>query len=164
MTAVLCSWSGRSARPRTQHGCHHDTKVKPEAATAVIELLMVGGKTPETCWAVNKRQDNKLKNCCIWLVIYLNCTMMHGLTNLKNLYRSLFSVQESKNIFREKFSNISQTTALSYVEKTLSGVRSFLLSLWDCYIKWGKLNSVQPCSFSMINHQFMGMSPLQHEY
>jgi hypothetical protein len=36
-------------RPRTQHDCHHDTKVKPEAATAVIELLMMGGKTPETC-------------------------------------------------------------------------------------------------------------------
>ena len=27
-----------SARPRTQHDYHHDTKVKPEAATAVIEL------------------------------------------------------------------------------------------------------------------------------
>jgi hypothetical protein len=26
---------------------HHDTKVKPEAATAVIELLMMGGKTPQ---------------------------------------------------------------------------------------------------------------------
>ena len=50
---VLCSWSGR-----------------PEAATAVIELLMMCGKTPETCWAVNKRQDNKLENCCIWLVIF----------------------------------------------------------------------------------------------
>jgi hypothetical protein len=36
-----------SARQRTQHGCHHDTKVKPEAATAVIELLMMGGKTPK---------------------------------------------------------------------------------------------------------------------
>jgi len=24
-------------------------KVKPEAATAVIELLMMGGRTPETC-------------------------------------------------------------------------------------------------------------------
>jgi hypothetical protein len=36
-------------RPRTHHDCHHDTKVKPEAATAVIELLMMGGKTPETC-------------------------------------------------------------------------------------------------------------------
>ena len=37
---VLCSWSGR---PRTQHDYHNDTKVKPEAATAVFELLMVGG-------------------------------------------------------------------------------------------------------------------------
>ena len=58
--------------PRTQHGCHYDTKVKTQAATAVIEILMMGEKTPETCWAVNKRQDKKLKNCCIWLVIYLN--------------------------------------------------------------------------------------------
>jgi hypothetical protein len=88
---VLPSYRGDShsvfmvgpARPRTQHGCHHDTKVKPETATAVIELLMMGRKTPKTCWAVNKCQDNKLENCCIWLVIYLNCTMMHGLTNLK---------------------------------------------------------------------------------
>ena len=45
--AVLCSWSGRQARPRTQHGCHHDTKVKPEAATAVIELLMMGEERPK---------------------------------------------------------------------------------------------------------------------
>ena len=69
---VLCSWSGRPSRPRTQHDYYHDTKVKPEATTAVIELLMMGEKTPETCWAVNKRQDNKLKNCCIRLVIYLS--------------------------------------------------------------------------------------------
>jgi hypothetical protein len=34
---------------RTQHDYHHDTKVKPEAPTAVIEFLMLGGKTPETC-------------------------------------------------------------------------------------------------------------------
>jgi hypothetical protein len=40
--------AGRPARPRTQHDYHHDTKVKPEAATAVIELLMMNGKTPET--------------------------------------------------------------------------------------------------------------------
>ena len=32
-----------------QHYYHHDTKVKPEAATAVIELLMMGGKIPDTC-------------------------------------------------------------------------------------------------------------------
>ena len=48
VTVVLCSWSGQP------------------------KLLMMGGKTPKTCWAVNKCQDNKLENCCIWLVIYLN--------------------------------------------------------------------------------------------
>jgi hypothetical protein len=73
-TTVCVRTAGRPAQPRTQHDCHHDTKVKPEAATAVIELLMMCGKTPETRWAVNKRQDNKMKNCCIRLVIYLNCT------------------------------------------------------------------------------------------
>jgi hypothetical protein len=67
VTVVLCLWSGRLC-----NRYHHDTKVKPEAATAVIELLMMGGKTPEICWAVNKCQDNKLENCGIWLVIYLN--------------------------------------------------------------------------------------------
>jgi hypothetical protein len=47
-------------------------KVKPEAATAIIELLMMGGKTPEISLAVNKRQDNKVKNFCIRLGICLN--------------------------------------------------------------------------------------------
>jgi hypothetical protein len=63
VTDVLCSWSARYNRPDHEH-----------RTTAVIELLMICGKKPETFWAVNKRQDNKLENCCIWLVIYLNCT------------------------------------------------------------------------------------------
>jgi hypothetical protein len=46
VVAVLSSWSGQ---PQTQHGYHYNTKVKPEAATAVVELLMMGGRTPETC-------------------------------------------------------------------------------------------------------------------
>jgi hypothetical protein len=44
---VLCSWSGLPAQPRTQHDYHHDTKVKPEATPAVIELLVMGGKRPK---------------------------------------------------------------------------------------------------------------------
>jgi hypothetical protein len=40
---VLRSRAG-PARPRTQHDCHHNTKVKPEAATADNELLMIGGR------------------------------------------------------------------------------------------------------------------------
>jgi hypothetical protein len=75
--------AGWPAQPQTQHDSHHDTKIKPEAVTAVTELLMIGGTMPEACWAVNKHQDNILENCCVWLVIYLYCTMMHGLTNLK---------------------------------------------------------------------------------
>ena len=39
-----CCVRGRAGRP----------KVKPEAATAIIDLLMMGGKTPETCWVVKK--------------------------------------------------------------------------------------------------------------
>jgi hypothetical protein len=34
---------GAPAQPGTQHDCHHDTKAKPETATAIIELLMMGG-------------------------------------------------------------------------------------------------------------------------
>ena len=48
-----------------QHCYHHTPTVKPEAATAVVELLMMGVRTPETCWAVNKCQVINWRNCCI---------------------------------------------------------------------------------------------------
>jgi hypothetical protein len=32
-----------------QHCYHHVLKVKPEAATAVVELRTMGVRTPETC-------------------------------------------------------------------------------------------------------------------
>jgi len=75
VTVLLCSWSGQLARPRTRHDCHHDTKVKPEAAAAVTELLAMGGTKPETCWAVNVRIID-WRNCCLRLVIYLNCRII----------------------------------------------------------------------------------------
>jgi hypothetical protein len=46
---------GRAGRPAgsttktARLSLRYDTKVKPENATAVIELLMMGGRTPETC-------------------------------------------------------------------------------------------------------------------
>jgi len=48
-----------------QHCYHHASTVKPEAATAVVELTMIGVRTPETCWAVHKREVINLRNCCI---------------------------------------------------------------------------------------------------
>ena len=51
---------GRADRPdhNQQHCSHHAPKVKPEAVTAIVELLMMGVRTPETCWAANKQVIN----------------------------------------------------------------------------------------------------------
>jgi len=42
---------GPAGRPdHNQQQCYHQAPtVKPEAATAVVELLMMGVRTPETC-------------------------------------------------------------------------------------------------------------------
>jgi len=42
---------GSSGRPdhSQQHCYHHTPTVKPEAANAVVELLMMGVEMPETC-------------------------------------------------------------------------------------------------------------------
>jgi len=56
---------GQASRPDhdQQHCHHHAPTVKP-----VVELLMMGVRTPKTCWAVHKRQVISLRNCCILLV------------------------------------------------------------------------------------------------
>jgi len=48
-----------------QHCSHHAPTVKSEAATAVVELLMMGVRTTETCVAVHKRQVINSRNYCI---------------------------------------------------------------------------------------------------
>ena len=47
-SAVGRGRAGRSDHDQ-QHCYHHAPKVKPEAATAVVELLIMGMRTPETC-------------------------------------------------------------------------------------------------------------------
>jgi hypothetical protein len=51
VVAVLLVVVGPAGRPDhdQQHCYHHAPTVKPEAATAVVELLMMGVGTPETC-------------------------------------------------------------------------------------------------------------------
>jgi len=58
---------GRASQPNhDQQNCYHQApKVKPEAANAVVQLLMMGVKTPKTCSAVNKRLVKYWRNCCI---------------------------------------------------------------------------------------------------
>jgi len=51
VVAVLLVVVGPAGRPDhdQQHCYHHAPTVKPEAAIAVVELLMMGVRTPETC-------------------------------------------------------------------------------------------------------------------
>ena len=58
---------GRASRSDhdQQHCYHHAPTEKPEAATAVVELLTMGVRTPETCCAVHKPQVINLRSCCI---------------------------------------------------------------------------------------------------
>jgi hypothetical protein len=50
VVGVLLAVVGLVKRPdhQQQHSYHHARMVKPEAATAVVELLMMGVRTPET--------------------------------------------------------------------------------------------------------------------
>jgi hypothetical protein len=59
--------------------------VKPEAATAVDELLIMGVRTPETCWAVHptKRQVINLRRFASGWLIYFKRMMMHGNAKFK---------------------------------------------------------------------------------
>jgi hypothetical protein len=58
-----------SDRPRPTTLLPPRTNGKPEAATAVDKLLLMGMRMPEVCWAVFKRQAINLRDRCIWLVV-----------------------------------------------------------------------------------------------
>ena len=108
-STCVCTWSGRPARPRIQHDHHHDMKVKPQAATAGIELQMMGGKTPETCWAVNKSQDNKHKKFLHLvgdLFKFLSVLISHLLENVAYRY---FILKQSKIFLLDRSRSIFQT-------------------------------------------------------
>jgi len=47
-TAAVGHQAGRPDHDQ-QHCYHHALKVKPEVATAVVELLMMGVRMPKTC-------------------------------------------------------------------------------------------------------------------
>jgi len=72
LTPIIRSSTTAVTGPTTtsSHCYHHASTVKPEAATAVIELLKMGVRAPETCWALHtsNRQVINLRNCCVWLV------------------------------------------------------------------------------------------------
>ena len=66
-----------TARPTTFHLC------KIRGCLCSFRLLMMGGVSPETCWASFKIRNNKNVDTLLHLVGVFhckNCTMMHGST------------------------------------------------------------------------------------
>jgi len=58
--------SSQPDRPRPTTLLPPRSNGKPEAATAVYKLLMMGMRIPETCWAVLKRRTINQRDWCIW--------------------------------------------------------------------------------------------------
>jgi len=89
---------GRAGRPTALLSPRSNGK--PEAATVVYKLLMMGMRMPEARPTVFKRQVINLRNCCIWLVDSVEFSMMmHGLANSnvsKLLRPSNFSFTQTK--------------------------------------------------------------------
>jgi hypothetical protein len=57
---------------------------KPKATTAVVELLMMGKRMPETCCAVFKRRVINLRDWCIWLVWFIWMSIDMSIVNWKS--------------------------------------------------------------------------------
>jgi hypothetical protein len=92
------------------HCYHHAPTVKPEAATAVVELLMMGVRTPETCWAVHKRQVINLRNYCIWLDdLFEKWNILYSWLRKRKLPRnvSIKKLREKKASLKRIFFNIN---------------------------------------------------------
>jgi len=49
VAVLLVVVTGNLPDHNQQHCCHHTPMVKPEDATAVVELLMMGVRMPGTC-------------------------------------------------------------------------------------------------------------------
>jgi hypothetical protein len=70
-------------RPRPTTLLPPRSNAKPEAATAVYKLLMMGMSMPETYRVVFKRRAINLRDWCIWLVDLFEDILLVGYTKRK---------------------------------------------------------------------------------
>jgi hypothetical protein len=122
---------------------------------------MMGVMMPETCWAGNKRQDNKLKNCCIRLMIYLNCAMMHGLTNFK-FYIYILAHPVCKMWIIHEPKKVKLWNKRHFAEKNGECTACLKYYLLKKYIKWNiwrvvvRPSYIQDARFLKVNGQCEG--------
>ena len=73
-------------RPRPTTLLPSRSNGKPEAATAVYKLLMMGKKMPETCWAVFERRTINMRDWCICLVDLFEWNFITLMSKTKQYY------------------------------------------------------------------------------
>jgi len=160
--------AGRSAGPTTNTArISPQYEGKTEAATAVTELLMMGGKTPETCWAVNKRQDNKLEKLLrqVGDLFELNLKFRCQKVKERSGYSHLKEEALDRSMWRARFGRgfgpvVRQTDywmkcyrLRKYVKRKRVDVVNMPLFLFKCYLVYS--NSVIFNSLDMSDFRFM---------
>jgi len=65
---VIIRWFRGRADHDQQHCYHQAPTVNQMPLLQLLQLLMMGMRMPETCWAVFKRQVINLRSCCILFV------------------------------------------------------------------------------------------------
>jgi hypothetical protein len=112
------------------------TYVKPEAAITVFELLLMGGLSPETCWAIKKQQNNKLyytvASCWFFLRVLYYDARIHErqVTVLSSLLNISTTFQSNNNHFLTTIiPHLEQLFKLSERQVTCSALTSIFKSL-----------------------------------
>jgi hypothetical protein len=97
------------------------TFVKPEAAITVLELLMMGGVSPETCWAIKKHWNNKfyyivpfcwfflwdIKSCMICVSSYAR---WNGNWKAMKFYKYLYTICKLYNNMQSHTNTVHKIT------------------------------------------------------
>jgi hypothetical protein len=125
-----------------QHRYHHAPTVKPEAATGVFELMMMGVRTPETCWAVHKTSSNKLEKLLhlvgwfIWIVGW--CTDLQTL-NLKKVHKCIYVDLYFNKPLKNPFTIMINVLTLSFLWFRKSRENAIGLTWVAAQKDWGTL-------------------------
>jgi hypothetical protein len=125
-----------------RHCYHHAPKLRPEAATAVVELLMMSRRTSETCWAWNKLEKLlHLVGWMVWIGYFIIITRLFcrpRKTRVPHFKKTTFlSVTNFANVasFCESLTQSTETIISSVTHfKMYSNLH--LITLHKCLLHW----------------------------
>ena len=124
---------------------------KPEVATAVYKLLIMGKRMPETCGAVFERRAINQRDWCIWLVDLFEYMMMHGHTNPKFITYVLSYKEKASTKQDQRCSPVHYIyflNSLTYLHKTIHTISATRYIIYFTYRNISQIDkhNKQSCS------------------